>query len=851
MSNSFLSNEGWPLACEPITGLGASQGLDQGQGMGTSMGMDMGMGQSAGTHNGPLPESAFAGMSAADLASLLGGAHLGSHLQKQQQHQQQLHQLQQLHQQHQQKQQQQDHQQQQLQPLAHILHKVQGEGTGGLYSGDPESLHLIASLLTPALLGSLQDQGLPKQEQEVNDIQGQLALLAKQLQGGGGASPGVGQEGAQQAPLQRQGNHVPASSLAGVPRAFPRSASDDSQGSGLGHATDLLQEDSLASQGLVGMPGAYPRSASDETPGQGQAGNGADVAQGGTRAGADVASDLASDAAPGMLRRWSSAKTGSLAEQFSEKLSRAGAGAGAGRTKGSAGAGSASEAATAASASGGATRLMQTNGPAASLQQQHQQKQQQQRTKQQTQKQQQQQQIQEQPAQQQAQQQHQHMQQQQQQQQAQQQQAQQPGLSSLSSAPQLLSLPSAYSLNSLSSQARALIHHASLNSDSTRLTPGTPGVDSMGALGTARTLSGLSSEAVSSLRHESMGFLGFGARQGSGALDAHEGHLARHSSGSVGVSVGVGRGGGGGGGLPLAHPLISRHQSLPMGVLSAAAGLSSHPGRAAAYTAHLSSVAEGGTPQHAETQTQTQTQPQVGGMELGGLAPLAVPLSSGPGTGAPLNNYRAPGTQKLGVSFIALRPSLATSPGHAAGAPSGLQDHERGSTGGTATSVEGSMSASLDAHMSSRVTATGGGATANPDGGAGANAEGGAGASACGAASARPFGEDAQFGTPRQDTQGLDAAVAGLSLALSVKGPRPGQGGAHRQPTKGTWLLEEDQVLVAYVAKYGARNWNNLMANGWLNRSGKSCRLRWVNQLMPGLQVSPGPYALCYGLIFA
>ena len=58
--------------------------------------------------------------------------------------------------------------------------------------------------------------------------------------------------------------------------------------------------------------------------------------------------------------------------------------------------------------------------------------------------------------------------------------------------------------------------------------------------------------------------------------------------------------------------------------------------------------------------------------------------------------------------------------------------------------------------------------------------------------------------------------------------------------SKGTWLPEEDRVLTEYVAACGAQNWGALLANGLLNRSGKSCRLRWVNQLKPGLQVSEG-----------
>ncbi|KAJ0809846.1 putative transcription factor MYB-related family [Helianthus annuus] len=47
---------------------------------------------------------------------------------------------------------------------------------------------------------------------------------------------------------------------------------------------------------------------------------------------------------------------------------------------------------------------------------------------------------------------------------------------------------------------------------------------------------------------------------------------------------------------------------------------------------------------------------------------------------------------------------------------------------------------------------------------------------------------------------------------------------------KGPWSPEEDAILSRLVANFGARNWS-LIARGILGRSGKSCRLRWCNQL--------------------
>ncbi|CAK9326389.1 unnamed protein product [Citrullus colocynthis] len=48
---------------------------------------------------------------------------------------------------------------------------------------------------------------------------------------------------------------------------------------------------------------------------------------------------------------------------------------------------------------------------------------------------------------------------------------------------------------------------------------------------------------------------------------------------------------------------------------------------------------------------------------------------------------------------------------------------------------------------------------------------------------------------------------------------------------KGPWTGEEDKLLCEYVKVHGEGRWTSV-ANG----SGKSCRLRWVNYLRPGLK---------------
>lgn len=55
---------------------------------------------------------------------------------------------------------------------------------------------------------------------------------------------------------------------------------------------------------------------------------------------------------------------------------------------------------------------------------------------------------------------------------------------------------------------------------------------------------------------------------------------------------------------------------------------------------------------------------------------------------------------------------------------------------------------------------------------------------------------------------------------------------------KGPWSPEEDAVLSRLVSNFGARNWS-LIARGIPGRSGKSCRLRWCNQLDPAVKRKP------------
>ncbi|GFS35226.1 myb domain protein 70 [Actinidia rufa] len=55
---------------------------------------------------------------------------------------------------------------------------------------------------------------------------------------------------------------------------------------------------------------------------------------------------------------------------------------------------------------------------------------------------------------------------------------------------------------------------------------------------------------------------------------------------------------------------------------------------------------------------------------------------------------------------------------------------------------------------------------------------------------------------------------------------------------KGPWRPEEDELLQSLVEQHGPRNWA-LIGKSVPGRSGKSCRLRWCNQLSPSVEHRP------------
>lgn len=62
------------------------------------------------------------------------------------------------------------------------------------------------------------------------------------------------------------------------------------------------------------------------------------------------------------------------------------------------------------------------------------------------------------------------------------------------------------------------------------------------------------------------------------------------------------------------------------------------------------------------------------------------------------------------------------------------------------------------------------------------------------------------------------------------------RGRTEGETRKGPWTAEEDEILMNFVNVNGPRDWSSIRSKGLLPRTGKSCRLRWVNKLRPNLK---------------
>lgn len=91
--------------------------------------------------------------------------------------------------------------------------------------------------------------------------------------------------------------------------------------------------------------------------------------------------------------------------------------------------------------------------------------------------------------------------------------------------------------------------------------------------------------------------------------------------------------------------------------------------------------------------------------------------------------------------------------------------------------------------------------------------------------------------TTEEDKSGPRAALSDAMAFEGLSGEVDNCGGV-KEKIRGPWSLEEDAILTALVAKFGPRNWT-LIARGIPGRTGKSCRLRWCNQLDPCVKRKP------------
>ncbi|XP_062153216.1 MYB-like transcription factor EOBII [Alnus glutinosa] len=65
---------------------------------------------------------------------------------------------------------------------------------------------------------------------------------------------------------------------------------------------------------------------------------------------------------------------------------------------------------------------------------------------------------------------------------------------------------------------------------------------------------------------------------------------------------------------------------------------------------------------------------------------------------------------------------------------------------------------------------------------------------------------------------------------------RPSNSSQDVEVRKGPWTMEEDMILIDYIANHGEGVWNTLAKSAGLKRTGKSCRLRWLNYLRPDVR---------------
>ncbi|CAO1940435.1 unnamed protein product [Urochloa humidicola] len=83
--------------------------------------------------------------------------------------------------------------------------------------------------------------------------------------------------------------------------------------------------------------------------------------------------------------------------------------------------------------------------------------------------------------------------------------------------------------------------------------------------------------------------------------------------------------------------------------------------------------------------------------------------------------------------------------------------------------------------------------------------------------------------------------VAAAKQEPPEREPEEGGGGAaadqaEAELRRGPWTVDEDLTLINYISEHGEGRWNALARAAGLKRTGKSCRLRWLNYLRPDVK---------------
>ncbi|MQL80602.1 hypothetical protein Taro_013051 [Colocasia esculenta] len=83
---------------------------------------------------------------------------------------------------------------------------------------------------------------------------------------------------------------------------------------------------------------------------------------------------------------------------------------------------------------------------------------------------------------------------------------------------------------------------------------------------------------------------------------------------------------------------------------------------------------------------------------------------------------------------------------------------------------------------------------------------------------------------------GTEMGVHGMVINSSGEAPVPAQAEDEMDLRRGPWTVEEDLLLLNYINNHGEGRWNSLARCAGLKRTGKSCRLRWLNYLRPDVR---------------